>query len=168
MLKMNNLYYGWKGTGISSTIPGFVKTYPAAISDFHYATISCVDSNRVEWLHSTFPSYAKDREDEEIQYQLTPNGILVNVMTLSRIVANEDFLSGFDEIWFSVDRPALMPSVDLPLTSELAITDTRHLDSVILLSRWIMKTSYVLGLGDGIGLNYVTTDEVIAKVIDVD
>lgn len=31
-----------------------------------------------------------------------------------------------------------------------------------------MKTSYVLGLGDGIGLNYVTTDEVIAKVIDVD
>ena len=166
MMRADNVYFGWQGNGSLTSVTQFVLHKPDLVSQFQYATISCVDSNRSQWLHSTFPAYARDRNGEEVKYQLVQDGILISGKSLCKIVLNEDLFSGFDEVWFSEEKPIMPKPTDVTLTAEIPITDARNSEVRLMIAEWITKSKYVLGLGDGNGLNYVTVDESIAHLVD--
>jgi hypothetical protein len=76
---------------------------------------------------------------------------------------DHNLFNGFDEIWFFRD----IPSVGLP--RGISIAGPTRLDEMVPdgLIDWMRKAGCDLGLGDGIGLNFIAWDRAVAEAIAV-
>jgi hypothetical protein len=89
------------------------------------------------------------------------HAVLVKTAGLIR-VAKEGTLTGFDEVWFLGQPPASAPPVEAHLVAPRnAATD--DLTAVLV---WMKAEACGLGLGDGIGLNYVAISQAIASELE--
>lgn len=76
-----------------------------------------------------------------------------------------EFFWGFDELWlFDVE-----PLNDVPEHLELPAEEVclpEQFATLVALDEWMASSGAVLGLADGLGLSYVTTDGSIADLLD--
>ena len=71
----------------------------------------------------------------------------------------EQFFTGFDEVWLVRGTPRRGKPNGLRITSDLRLTGPRE-----GLSEWMVDSNCLAGLGDGDGLNFATFDERLAGV----
>jgi hypothetical protein len=83
------------------------------------------------------------------------SGLVFAATDVSQLVSHRGYFVGFDELWVFPNAPSVPLPTNVVLTSEepVAIDDD--------LARW-MCAGCLVGLGDGDGLNFVTTDPRIA------
>ena len=79
-----------------------------------------------------------------------------------RILAEDGFFNGFDEVWLFRGVPAEDKPPGIRLTSDRPLPDLPPAE----LALWMAASGCRLGLGDGDGLNYVTPDEALADAIE--
>jgi len=168
MIKQDrNSWIGW--------IEGFrirdvVTLVPDLIRRFPFALITCVDSSRHEDVQMLL-EHALQQADL-LQYKAVKNGMLIGGNVLVELLDTKYHLfNGFDEVWLSEKEPSDDLSLSSPITSEVTIADENtgadpscsdwHAEAIA----WMAKSNFVLGFGDGVGLNYLTSSRMIAQEI---
>lgn len=89
-------------------------------------------------------------------------GVIVPGELVVKVAAAFDLFNGFDEIWCFQQFPKIPKPNDLWIVSPFNI-ETDPLPPS--LASWMAQTDCKLGLGDGIGLNFVTPEKEIASIM---
>jgi|WetSurMetagenome_2_1015567.scaffolds.fasta_scaffold16981_4 hypothetical protein len=145
------------GGQIDASIANIIELSILSSEQFPFCLITSIDSTRdLELLTTTKKILA-----EWPECQLAYKALLVQTKTLVAFDKKYSVFHGFDEMWF-FETP---PKNQLP--DNFWITAPRKFPADLPqgLFEWMKVNSCGLGFGDGIGLNFVTTYEDIAKRI---
>lgn len=152
---VETLVIGWLETNIRTIILNDV----GALSQFAFVLVTSLDST------DDIPSAAVGKKmlQRYPDCEVLGKGLLVPAASLGSIATELSVFSGFDEVWCFDNKPTLPKPLNLSIVSPLNLQDEALPGSLV---SWIHETSCKLGLGDGIGLNYVTPDAATAKRIE--
>jgi hypothetical protein len=148
MRQSNGLIFGWVDSDIHSVI------LEGILSRFHSVLITSLDSARdlngiAHRMLSGTPT------------SLLGPGIVVPGKAIAEIAASKDLFVGFDEVWCFHAPPTRVKHSG-------GIVGPTNLNDDPLppeTGAWMIDTKCQLGLGDGIGLNFVTPQQEIADAI---
>lgn len=87
-------------------------------------------------------------------------GIVVLGRTFLALVEEEGFFNGFDEIWSFRERPTKAKPDEVRLISDRRLNNEVPTE----MDDWLLGSDLVIGLGDGVGLNYVTPHPRLAEL----
>ncbi len=169
---MRQVKDAWTGWVEGFSIRGVCIYMPALIARFPFALITSIDSNRHEKARAIMEKVLEKRKGQH-QHMAVNNGMLVSgadILALS--TADRTVFTGFDEVWLSYEKPFDSLSLSVFITSEYAFTDESTISGLTdedwssAAVEWMTESNFVLGLGDGIGLNYVTSSESVAQALD--
>lgn len=87
-------------------------------------------------------------------------GVVLDIDGLAVLLDDSNYFTGFDEVWL-FEVPPKEPLPDrVVLTSDARVQKDPQVDA------WIERTRCVVGLGDGLGLSYITPHRAVADVIE--
>jgi len=152
MKRINDLIMGWVDTSIGRLL----HDSPAFPQQFAFAVITSIDST----TDLTGMAALRDIVRRNSQCQFL-GGSLVVPANLAGEVAQ--LFTGFDEIWWFDQAPKAPKPPEASLVAPLNLS-TEQLPAWI--SLWMKESACRLGLGDGIGLNFVTPDETVGRLLD--
>jgi hypothetical protein len=88
---------------------------------------------------------------------LLPGHVVVDV------IGQEDFLFGFDELWFCETTPSTRPAAPDYLVAPRRLDELGSCDEFA----WLEGSPFVGGIGDGLGMNFVTRDRVLLEGLEL-
>ena len=158
MKTLNGLHCGW----ISLSIVEVLKMSPSLIGDDMLIQITSLDSQtNVAKLYNYISNFGANATE----YYFSESSLLLTGKTIKQLNDNYDFFVGFDELWCFSEKPIFPKPNDDWLTGPFNISEDTISSQLI---EWFCKSKCVLGMGDGIGLNYITSDVEIALTIEGD
>lgn len=146
---MSDLHYGWNP---NLEIPTALRVLSA---DFEDSTVllSMIDSSPdVDAMISLIPRL---RSSGQV-YAVVDHDVAIGMAALVDLV-NDEFFTGFDEMWILSGVPERGKPQDIRITSDRPLSALSE-----GLTDWMTASGCFVGLGDGIGLNFVTVDERLA------
>lgn len=154
MNKIDNIWVGW----IEASISLLVKDFAELIGRFKYVLITSVDSSRDLQNLRTVKQIVRQFKD----CRFLDGGLVVSEKAFFEIVKAYNLFNGFDEIWLFAYSPSIKLPSDVWITGPLDITKEAPKGLV----EWMISSGCLLGLGDGIGLNFATSDKTIARLLE--
>lgn len=153
MRKLQHFTVGWINTNIRAVVEA------GLLSQFNWVLITSIDS--ISDLSAIRGNIARI----EARCALLGSGLVVPGESMVRLASDQNLFTGFDELWAFAQRPSVPKPNDLSIAAPYNFeTD---LDSVSpRLVPWMAEAECELGLGDGIGLNYVTQLEGLVSVLE--
>jgi hypothetical protein len=152
--RFNSIWVGW----VNSSISDLFKDMPELIDEFFYVLITSIDSSRD--MHNIKTIYNKIHEWEECSFF---NGsLLITNKIFHKIFNSYNLFNGFDEVWFFHSIPSIKIPSEIWITAPLEIVD--NIPDGLL--EWMTASGCVLGLGDGVGMNYVTIEKRIVDLLE--
>jgi hypothetical protein len=146
------MYYGW----VEDRIRYLIEDNWHVFYELPWCLVTCIDSTK------DVKSMMKEVIEVDEFCSFLGSGLIVGN---GRILAREyNLFYGFDEIWLYKD----CPTVEKP--EGVTIVSTRDLskeDPSKELLEWFKASGCVLGLGDGIGMNYLTTSKEIVESLNI-
>ena len=144
---------GWIDTSIGALLQN-----SRLIHQFEAVLVTSIDSSR---------DLSQMRVTREIlqhypECQLLGAGLVVPSDRFEDFSTTFKLFTGFDEVWWFDAKPLLAKPDELSLVAPLNLA-TDEIPSEV--THWMHESKCRLGLGDGIGLNFVTSDEGIAKML---
>ena len=167
LLKIDDLWIGHIDSSNVTDLEYLAANVPSLFEMFNYVLISHLDSH--DTLHVSMPSINKILAKKPSLLREYDNNLLSNGKTILEIALHENIFNGFDEIWFFHAMPPSGVPKNLVIFSEIWAENQSNKTEDInlqLLIRWMSTSKAVLGLADGQGLNYVTSNETIAKLLE--
>jgi hypothetical protein len=166
--KIGSVVVGTESQIAMSEITRLTLLCPELVSNFPFAVIACLDSGRE--ISLAIPSIQKLLE-AEVSIRTIGQHLLTTGPAAVDIITRFGLFNGFDELWlFSRE-----PQNDIPrgfrirsseiLNVEYQMTETEAERWCSELARWMAPSGAVLGIADGVALDYVSTDEQIAVCI---
>jgi hypothetical protein len=138
----------------------FVQEHPSIFAQLPYVLLSSVDSD----LNVSAMPWAKALFEKQPGWAASSDPLVTSGDWLVRLLLNGELsLNGFDELWICSKLP-------VPRRPEEAyIVAPRQLNEEIPTAtiRWMESSGCVLGLGDGYGLNFITTDMDLARRLEL-
>lgn len=154
MNKIDSIWVGW----IETSIGFLVKDYAELIGRFRYVLITSIDSSRdLQTLRTTKQIVGQFKDCKFLD-----GSLVVTEKVFSEIVKAYNLFNGFDEIWLFPHSPSIKLPPDVWITGPLDITKEVPKGLV----EWMISSGCILGLGDGIGLNFATSDKTIASLLE--
>ena len=141
---------------------GWIRTRVASIIDmpilmrFSLSLITSLDSE-TELAGSKIGREIVERHSE---CRFFGAGIMVPCSLLKGANKEMNLFNGFDELWFFDTPPASPKPRDVSLVAPLNLSEE---PLPLAVNHWMQSSHCGLGIGDGLGLNYVTPDERLAK-----
>jgi hypothetical protein len=152
------MWYGWIDTQAQSDIEWIGLRYPHILLDRKYAYISCIDSTRDM---TSLPLLLASLRRRNRNVETGSRGLWLDASTvLDLATADRTVFNGFDEVWLFDAKAQVQLPEGMSITSECPITEYPD-EAIAAVSRWMELSGCVLGIGDGAGLNYITTDKSI-------
>jgi hypothetical protein len=155
MRSIDDLYVGWLETSIGV----LVREDPLLLALFPFVLITSVDSTTE--LADSRIGQAIVRRNHDCAF--IGQGLLVPSVKLPALDAELGLFHGFDEVWALDDRPAVAKPSGSSIVGPLNLNEDDPSGDV---AEWMNATGCRLGLGDGFGLNYVTSDAGLAEQIE--
>jgi hypothetical protein len=144
---------------IDSSIGILLDDEPTILSRFTHIMLTCIDSNTD--LAQLLVSSQMLRKLP--QCDVLSQSVVVQAKDMCEMVKTINIFTGFDEIWCFETRPDVAKPTGLSIVAPFNIIE-EPLDATLV--DWINRTHCRLGLGDGIGLNYVTPDRALASRLE--
>lgn len=146
-----------QGGCIDSSIEVLVEDYPEVVAQFPLALVTYIDSVPT----TSLPSIQGILKESGRVAESLGTGILVPGDFVVELGHEHNFFNGFDEVWFYYQRPTE------PKPENVVISGPRELRGAIPpeVIKWTCSSYCLLGLGDGICLNYVTVDQGLADFL---
>ena len=140
---------------INASIDDVVKQLPDLVPTFRFVLITSLDS-------TTDMKTDKMIEEASFPHRYLGDGVVFEGAVIPDLGKQDGFFAGFDEIWCSkqdilLPRPKEIHFVG-PYTPEKPLNKA--------LKDWMRGSQCTLGFGDGIGLNYITTDKIVANLLE--
>ncbi len=147
----------WAGR-LNTSIPVLLGRVPGLLSRFPFALITSIDSSRdLRELRTGNEIVARFEECRLLGGAITATG-----ETLLAIIEQGNVFNGFDEVWLFPNPPSKPIPAGIWITPPLEITKEMPTG----LPEWMRQSACSMGLGDGIGLNYVTGDPSVADFLE--
>ena len=153
--KIDDLTVGWLETNVRS----FVETDVGVLQRFPFALITSIDSTTA--LSSAH--IGRLIVERYPQCRFLGEGIMIPDHLLLNVIRSLDLFRGFDEAWFFEIGPSLKKPNDCWLVGPLNLQFEELPPPT---AAWMRKSMCKLGVGDGIGMNYVAVNEGIDKEIE--
>jgi len=152
---MKNIIYGHENTNI----PFLVDNIEDLIGGDTYVLMTCIDSQDNVSDSSMVKKAMANAELEAGSYF----GFLsFPFKSIWSLIDDYNLFNGFDVVWFfEKQEKEIQPPPGYPIVNPYELTDSE----ATLLGKWMKKSGAFLGLGDGCGLNYITTKKEIAERI---
>jgi hypothetical protein len=147
---------GWLGTNIRAVLQRDVNL----ISHFAFVLITSIDSA----IDLPTAAVAKRIVEKHPRCGFLGKGLLVPGVDIAEIVEAFDLFNGFDELWCFDSSPTAPKPEDVLIMPPLNVNNDE--EAIRRVASWMMESRCTLGLGDGIGLNFVTIDETIAHILE--
>jgi hypothetical protein len=155
MKRKDNLSVGWLNTSIGTLL----ENQDAMFAVYAYALITRVDS--ATDLRQVLTSRAIIERYPACRY--LGAGLVIPAGALPEVGKEFNLFNGFDEAWWFTLEPELPKPDEVFLVAPLDL----RADAVCeQLRDWMRVSGCELGLGDGIGLNYVAVDESVALALE--
>ncbi|MHC4464796.1 MAG: hypothetical protein ACYS30_25710 [Planctomycetota bacterium] len=150
------MYNGW----LQDSIWDLIQSNWEVFDKLPYALVTCIDSS--EDMKSTIT--ARKIVELEGSCSFLGRSLLVSDGRIVDVAQRYNLFSHFDEIWLYRDRPAVDKPTVFSIVSPLELS-TDSLSRELL--EWFDASGCILGLGDGIGMNYVTTSKEIVQSLNI-
>lgn len=155
MRTIDSLAVGW----VDTSIEALLRNAPDILARYSHVLVTSLDST------TDLPHAATARAIVQScpSCGFLDRGLIMPVAEMPVVAEKFDPFNGFDEMWFFADRPM----EDKP--TGLSIVGPLNLGSdplPLLLGAWMKKSRCQLGLGDGIGMNYVTPEPAAARLLE--
>jgi len=150
----NTMHWGWVEDSI----------WRLAYSEWHflrqlpYALVTSIDSS-IDLRSTTTARKIVQREDSCTflgRALLVPDGAIVE------IALRHDLFSHFDEIWLYEHSPRVAKPPGASIVSPVDLSIAAPPRDLL---NWFSESDCVVGLGDGIGMNYMTTSTQVAYAL---
>jgi hypothetical protein len=153
MYKINDIWVDH----IETAIPEVANILKATDINLSHVLVTTIDSeNNLSDLRSL------KQLRNVLNFDLLGDSIVLEIEHFYELIDEHNLLNGFDEVWFFPEKPSERLPSGIWITAPLDIYE----ELPNTLPEWMLLSRCLLGLGDGIGLNYVTTDYDLALVID--
>lgn len=150
------MYYGW----LQDSIWDLIQSHWDVFDELPYSLVTCIDSS--EDVKST--TTARKIFEFEASCSFMGRSLLVGDGRIVDVAKRYNLFSHFDEIWLYREHPVVDKPTGVSIVSPLELsTDAPSRD----LLEWFDTSGCVLGLGDGIGMNYVTTSKEIVQSLSM-
>ncbi|MBU0705559.1 MAG: hypothetical protein KKC18_17070 [Chloroflexi bacterium] len=156
---MGNEESAWLGFREDASIPDVLETLENEVRGFATVLIRCLDS----WWFESVPEVRGVFSRYLDEGSCFPFGFVLDGAGLLRIHEEDaEFFTGFDEVWLWHERIQPRQPPPIAITSEAALAPPRgptlYTDEELgRLRAWMLTSRCSLGLGDGCGLNYITS-----------
>ena len=147
MTTVDMLTIGW----LDASIGAVIRNEPALLSRFAYALVTSVDS-AIDLPGTAIGRAIVERHPE---CGFLGKGLVIPSAKLANISEEFDLFHGFDEVWCFDKKPDVAKPPDFWIVSPLNLSSDAAPPQLLA---WMKQSACLLGLGDGIGLNYATTD----------
>jgi hypothetical protein len=137
---------------LEMSISELLECHATLIAEFPYALITYLDSSDQVF---TLPTVQSVIEESGIVAKQFGSGLLMSGDSLLELVRTHSLFTGFDEVWFFHQYPEMPKPQGLIITAPVVITDGLPGGLV----EWMRRSRCALGLGGGIGVNYVALEE---------
>ena len=149
------MYYGW----LQDSIWDLTNSKWDVFSKFPYCLVTCIDSNFD--VKSTIT--ARRIVESEGFCNFLGSSLVIGDGRLLDVVQRYGLFSHFDEIWLYKHRPTM----ELPEVVGLASPfDLSTEEPPRELLDWFETSGCQLGLGDGMGMNYMTNCKEIVELLE--
>jgi hypothetical protein len=155
MRKINHLTVGW----LEGSLKLLVNKEVASLGRLPIALLTSVDSTTI--LSSS--AIGQMIIERHPQCRFLGDGIIIPDGLLVDIAKSLNLFHGFDEAWFFETEPSLPKPKEVWLVAPLNLNFNKLTSAF---SSWMQDAACKLGMGDGMGLNYVAVDEKIAEDIE--
>ena len=155
MKRVDDLKVGWLDTRIGT----LVESRGAVFAQYAYALITSVDSATELRQLPTGRAIIERRP----ACRFLGGGLVIPAGALAAVGREFNLFNGFDEVWWFSDEPKVPKPNEVFLVAPL---DLREDGVVEELRDWMRASGCELGLGDGVGLNYVAFDESVALALE--
>jgi len=149
------MYFGW----LQDSIWDLTNANWDVFRGFQYCLVTCIDST-VDVKSTTT---ARKIVEMEGSCDFLDSALIIGEGRTVDVAQRHNLFSHFDEIWLYRDRPVLGKPLRFSIVSPLRLD--KDIPSRELLE-WFETSGCVLGLGDGVGMNYVTTSEEIVRSLE--
>jgi len=143
---------------IESSVSDFVDNITNWEEFFNYILVVTIDSSHVL---TELPAIQKGIE-KGFDITSFDSKIILTNETIRKMNKEFSLFNGFDEIYCFPERPKALSPRKAFLTGPIKIENKIPDD----LEQWMLNNNCLLGLGDGIGLNYITTEKAIAEIFE--
>jgi hypothetical protein len=141
---------------LNASIGDTLRDDPKLLSAFRFVLVTCIDSNHEPGsMHDVFRRFP--------QCEPMSGSILVPGRLIRNLRAAFNFFTGFDEIWCFTTRPDAPKPRDASIVAPFDIVSGEVETELV---RWFRESKCQLGLGDGIGLSYVTPDRALGAELE--
>jgi uncharacterized protein YuzE len=141
---------------LNASIGDTLRDDPKLLSAFPFILVTCIDSNNS-------PDTMSDVCRRFPQCEPMSGSILVPGRLIRNVRAAFNFFTGFDEIWCFATRPRATKLRDASIVAPFDVISD---DVETELVRWCRESKCQLGLGDGVGLNYITPDRALGAELE--
>jgi hypothetical protein len=147
------LSYGWCNIHLSSIIETKI------LQNLSLSLVTSIDSE-TELAASKIGHRITARHPE---CRFLGKGIIIPCRLLPDLNNDMKIFHGFDEVWFFDSEPTVPKPNDVWLVSPLNLKEN---PLPLPVAHWMHNSDCRLGLGDGIGMNYVTPDGNLANQLE--
>lgn len=139
-------------------IPLVFREVILAVGDASYVLITTIDSSpNVASLPSVLPPLRSSGA-----FHAVVNGdVVVDLDTAQELMYERGLFAGFDELWLCAQVPGSSKPEGLRTTSDKPLRGELPVEA----ADWMSKSGCRVGLGDGDGLNLVTSDDRVSAAI---
>ena len=168
MPEKDHLLLGWAETGNVSDLTYIAMHQPGLFMRFDHVLISTLDSDRNP--HVNTPAFAEIIDSELFAASNYIRGIVTSGAMIVELAVKQHLFNDFDEVWFFNELPGAPPPESSYLfTREWFIgadEESNSVDSEMSqLLQWQRQEKAVLGVSDGIGFSYSTSDATLHSAL---
>jgi hypothetical protein len=134
-----------------------VLDHADVLTSLPFVMIAVVDSDTdvsaMEWTRTW--------SQTDSPWSLSDDPLVVSGATLCQLALELELFTGFDEIWVPSSFSTARPPRDASLTAPVQLTDPPPRS----LRDWFLLSGWRLGIGDGFGLNFVSSDRELSRAL---
>jgi len=143
---------------IEGSVNSFVDNIANWEECFNYVLVVTIDSSHIL---TELPAIQKGIE-KGFDITFFDSKIILTNEVIRKVNKEFSLFNGFDEIYCFLEKPKALSPKKAFLTGPTEIENKIPDD----LEQWMLNNNCLLGLGDGIGLNYITTEKAIAEIFE--
>lgn len=142
-------------------VPGRIANIAsgALLSRWAYVLVTSLDSV-TDFRDSLI---ADKMREQSIGVTFLSGAMLLTGSDLASSATNLNLFHGFDEVWCFKEEPGSAPPEDMTLVAPTVLEHTDVPDEWV---SWMRTAGCELGLGDGTGLNYLTSREDVRGALE--